>query len=52
MQRTNPIRKTKTRKLIAEAFRRMARGADGKAAYASTVRFYRSGGQDWTKQLA
>jgi hypothetical protein len=51
MQRTHRIRKTKIRKLIAEAFRRMARGTDGKSAYASTVRFYRSAGQDWTKQL-
>lgn len=51
MQRDKPIRRTKTRKLIAEAFRRMARGADGKAAYASTVRFYRSSGQQWAKQL-
>jgi hypothetical protein len=51
MQRNNPIRRTKTRKRVAEAFRRMARGADGKAAYASTVRFYRSGGQEWAKQL-
>ena len=50
MQRT--IRRTKIRRRVAEAFRRMARAADGKSAYASTVRFYRSSGQPWTKQLA
>lgn len=36
---------------VAGAFRRMARAAAGKAAYAATVRFYRSGGQAWTRQL-
>ena len=36
---------------VAAAFRRMARGVEGKAAYASTVRFYRSGGQAWARQL-
>jgi hypothetical protein len=36
---------------IAKAFRRMANGVVDKAAYASTVGFYRSGGQAWTKQL-
>lgn len=36
---------------VAEAFRRMAHGARDKAAYAATVQFYRSGGQDWTRQL-
>jgi hypothetical protein len=36
---------------VAEAFRRMANGVDKQAAYASTVEFYRSGGQEWTKQL-
>lgn len=40
------------RAAVAEAFRRMANGIDGKAAYASTVAFYRSGGQEWTAQLA
>jgi len=29
----------------------MARGVDDKAAYASTVRFYRSSGQDWAQRL-
>ena len=41
-----------TRKSIAAAFRRMARGARAKAAYAAAVQFYRSGGKEWTKQLA
>ena len=36
---------------VVKAFRRMARGLPGKAAYAATVRFYRSGGQAWTRQL-
>jgi hypothetical protein len=36
---------------VAAAFRRMAQGVRRKAAYASTVRFYRSGGQAWTRQL-
>jgi hypothetical protein len=49
---------TRSRKIAARlragvlaAFRRMARGVADKAAYASTIRFYRSGGQAWTKQL-
>ena len=40
------------RRRIAAAFRRMARGVDQKAAYASTVEFYRSSGQEWNRQLA
>lgn len=36
---------------VVRAFRRMARGSAAKAAYAATVRFYRSGGQAWTRQL-
>ena len=36
---------------VAKAFRNMARGAADKTAYAATVRFYRSGGQAWTRQL-
>ena len=40
------------RAAVAEGFRRMANGVDGKTAYASTVEFYRSGGQEWTAQLA
>jgi hypothetical protein len=41
-----------TRKSIAVAFRRMARGTNAKEAYVAAVRFYRSGGKEWTKQLA
>jgi len=36
---------------VLKAFRRAARGAAAKAAYAATVRFYRSSGQAWAKQL-
>jgi hypothetical protein len=39
------------RRTVAAAFRRMANALEGKAAYASTVRFYRSSGQDWARQL-
>jgi hypothetical protein len=39
------------RKAVAAAFRRMARGVAAKAAYANTVRFYRSSGQAWARQL-
>ena len=45
-------RNSSTRNRVAAAFRRMARGVEGKAAYANTVRFYRSGGQAWARQLA
>ena len=44
-------RSSTSRRRIAQAFRRMARGVDLKSAYASTVRFYRSGGHAWAKQL-
>jgi hypothetical protein len=37
---------------VAEAFRRMANGIGDKTAYARTVQFYRSGGHEWTMQLA
>jgi hypothetical protein len=37
---------------VGAAFRRMAQGARRKAAYASTVAFYRSSGHAWTKALA
>jgi hypothetical protein len=40
------------RRTIAAAFRRMANGVEDKAAYASTVDFYRASGQDWAKQLS
>jgi hypothetical protein len=49
------IPKTQARKIrtrVAAAFRRKARGVEAKAAYAASVRFYRSGGQPWTRQLA
>jgi hypothetical protein len=36
---------------VASAFRQMARGTGAREAYASTVWFYRSGGQEWTRQL-
>lgn len=39
------------RSSVAGAFRRMANGVARKAAYATTVQFYRSGGQEWSKQL-
>ena len=41
----------KQRRKVAAAFRRMAGGLDGKAAYAATIRYYRSSGQDWAKRL-
>ena len=36
---------------VATAFRQMARAADSREAYANTVWFYRSGGQEWSRQL-
>jgi hypothetical protein len=36
---------------VATAFRQMAHGVREQAAWASTLAFYRSGGQVWTKQL-
>jgi len=36
---------------VLRAFLRMARGAAEKAAYESTVAFYRSCGHAWTKHL-
>lgn len=41
-----------TRKSIATAFRRMARGTKAKEAYAAAVSFYRSSGHRWTRQLS
>jgi hypothetical protein len=43
--------RNRRRKAIAAAFRRMANGVEAKTAYASTVRFYRSSGQEWAQQL-
>lgn len=42
----------KIRTRVAAAFRRQARGVEAKAAYAAAVRFYRAGGQPWTRSLA
>ena len=36
---------------VARAFRELAHGVPGKAAWISTIAFYRSGGQAWTHQL-
>jgi hypothetical protein len=41
-----------TRKSIAAAFRRMARGTKAKEAYSAAVSFYRSSGHRWTQQLS
>ena len=38
------MKRNQQRRTVAAAFRRMARGIESKAAFASTVRFYRSGG--------
>jgi hypothetical protein len=43
--------RTKGRKIIAAAFRRMANGVEAKTAYASTLRYYRASGQEWAQQL-
>jgi hypothetical protein len=48
MKPTSNTRQLRSR--VSAAFRRMAPGVRRKAAYASTVAFYRSGGQAWTKQ--
>ena len=39
------------RTIVAAAFRRLANGVEAKTAYASTLRFYRSSGQEWAQQL-
>jgi hypothetical protein len=49
MQATQTPRRTRTR--VAKAFRAMAHGIEDKSAYASTVQFYRSSGQEWAKQF-
>jgi hypothetical protein len=51
-RRARPVSARTTRARVAEAFRRMAHGVGDKAAYAAAVRFYRSGEQEWAKQLA
>jgi len=45
-------RAVRMRARVFKAFLRAARGAAQKAAYAATVRFYRSSGQAWSKQLS
>ena len=47
----NRRRAARMRARVFNAFLRAARGAAEKAAYAATVRFYRSSGQAWTQQL-
>lgn len=45
---------TKARSLrarVATAFRELAHGVPSKAAWISTIAFYRSGGQAWSRQL-
>ena len=42
----------KQRRTVAAAFRRMANGVGDKAAYASTVGYYRASGHAWAKSLA
>lgn len=44
-------RQPRLRARVVKAFRRMANGLDSKQAYASSVRFYRSSGKEWAKQL-
>jgi len=52
MTKTRPKRnQRRLRARVASAFRDMASGRADKAAYASTVRFYRASGQEWAKQL-
>jgi hypothetical protein len=41
----------RARRIVAAAFRRLANGVEAKTAYASTLRYYRSSGQEWTQQL-
>ena len=36
---------------VATAFRQIANGVREQAAWASSIAFYRSGGQEWTRQL-
>ena len=49
--RITPRKSRAIRARVAEAFRRLANGRDGKSAYAHTKRFYRAGGQAWARQL-
>ena len=36
---------------VATAFRELAHGVPAKAAWISTIAFYRAGGQAWSRQL-
>jgi hypothetical protein len=47
-----PSTMNRQRKAVAAAFRKMANGVENKAAYASTVEYYRSSKQEWAKSLA
>ena len=46
------MQRTMKRRTIAAAFRLMANGVENKAAYASTVDYYRASGQEWAKRLS
>lgn len=48
-RRAAPQRSLRAR--VATAFRQMAHGVREQAAWASTLAFYRSGGQAWSKSL-
>lgn len=48
-RRAAPQRSLRAR--VATAFRQMAHGVREQAAWASTLAFYRSGGQAWPKSL-
>jgi len=51
-RKTPTMSRRRLRERVAGAFQRMAHGVNAPAAWASTVAFYRSGGQAWAKQLA
>ena len=50
-QKASMASRRRLREHVAGAFRRMAHGVSGRTAWSSTVAFYRSGGQEWAKQL-
>ena len=50
MQTTNGNRQLRSR--VSAAFRKMAQGVQRKAAYASTVAFYKATGHAWTRSFA
>lgn len=49
--RRSATRPRSLRASVTAAFRAIAHGTDGAAAWASTKAFYRSSGQAWTQQL-